>query len=187
MLWLWHDRWDALGRYALLSQRSAVFEELCSGISEKIVGNPGRVDGILVSTIDREYYGIEDYRYSGSRWGTMRFSEYVVFVANQTTGSEPPYQKYEPDGWPVSEEWWTVDASHEVRARSLTDALPERLNISAFEVTVMSRSTDEFRAITSFVVNHAEHRICTPYPAERFSVSDFVRRALELRSQGPTP
>jgi hypothetical protein len=173
-----------------------MFRQRCVTAGEKIYEHPQNVQSIYLDRDGGQYFdSITNGIYGG--YGGGIFGE--GFVNNgllmyiekpndrqRVDGSTAKYRRHVPKDWkgePVEE----LTSEYGVFQKSLATDQETKLGLSGTEVTIKNLRNEHIVSSLIFFTSSRHRSICGHAGNGRFSVSDFVRKSLNLTRQVPSP
>lgn len=182
--------------FRLAKQAKLVFDERCKTAGEKIMDSPQGVQSVYLDRDGGAYFdNIVNGVYAGHGGGILGEplvnSGLLLYFEKKNDrqrmdGSTAKYRRYVFRDWkgePVEE----LTSDYGVFQMNLTtEDEQKRLRISGTEVTIKHVKTGQIIATLTYFTSDRHRAICGHSNKEHFSVSEFVRRALNLTQRFPS-
>lgn len=174
----------------LAGEAKSLFRELCQGAGETIVATPENVESLYLEPDGGEYFdkirgGVYYGHGNGILGGPLLHKGWLSVVETPDTFKrddvgERHFRRYTRDdrrGIPVTQ----LNSQYGVFSRSLVDAdVRRRLKVWGNEVTIQNLESGEVTATLIYFVSDRQRAVCGQAGDGSFSVSDFIKRALDL-------
>ena len=176
--------------YQLFLKREQAFDELCHKVKEMQYKQVTGIKGVFVDNVPgfrfTDISGQKHQGWGGSQVGGYVYNGYINFEEERPHNSKEttlPYIRTYSNNpnvrIPVSE----LMSNYSVTSIDLAAELPKALGIKSYKILVKSLESNEIYAESSFVSIINEQRICVPTDKSSYSVADFVRVTLNLKTK----
>ena len=181
--------------FKLASESKNLFKEKCKYAGEEFIYTPDAVKSVyLDSDWSQSFNKIIDGTYSGSGGGILGDplvnSGYLLFFERKnkykrSDNNEAKYTKHALNDWqgvPVNK----LSSEYGVfQDRLFSKHESERLGLYGNEVSVKNLKTGKIAAKLTYYYSKSHRTICGHSDVKYFTVSEFIRRALNLSRQFP--
>jgi hypothetical protein len=183
--------------FRMAREAGQVFELKCKLAGERILRKPTEdVKGLFLERDGGDYFQqIKDGVYNGSgsgilgeplvNSGLLMFTEKPNDRPRPEDGGQFKYRRHGFKDWkgqPVNE----FESEYGVYRKELTTEAERRLGLRGAEIAIKDLRTNEVLATTTYFVSSRQRKFCGEASDGNFGVSQFVRRALDLKRSYPS-
>lgn len=181
--------------FRLAKEAETFFNEKCKSAGEVIINTPQNVQSVYIDQDGEQYFqkivnGVYGSYGSSILGEPLVNSGWLLYFEKkndrqQIDGGVAKYRKHALKDWkgePVEE----LTSEYGVFQKSLVSNIDEkRLGVRGMEVTIRNLKTEQTVATLTYFTSSRQRTICGQPSDGNFSVSNFIRKSLNLKKQFP--